>query len=389
VKKVIHLSGLNGIRAIAAMAVLFGHTTLNLDTFGLNSYIFGVKTDGHVATTTLANYGVTMFFALSGFLITYLLLEEKKEKPISIRNFYVRRILRIWPLYFGYMLLAILTSWRYDMEYEKTDLLFYVFLAANFAMVFNHAITLLGHYWSLGVEEQFYSFWPWVIKRSADVFRSTAVLCTSLIVLKVVLRVMDIQVNDGAVSWPYAFLEATRIHCMLIGALGAILLFRQHELFQRLATHVVAQVSAWVVILLVAVNRFHVISVLDNELIAVVTVVIITGQVRRKNRLVNLDHYLLDRVGRISYGIYMIHPLLLFYLAKIISLSDTHSVVNYLFVYATVFSTTILAAYLSYEFFEKRFLAIKARYSVVKSVDAEDALSGKGAGDPATGRSGA
>jgi len=373
-KQVVHLSGLNGIRAIAAMAVLFGHTTLNLDTFGLNSYILGTKADGHAATTTLANYGVTMFFALSGFLITYLLLEEKRVQPISIRNFYARRILRIWPLYFSYMLFAMLTTVLYDLPWAKGDLLYYVFLAANFAMVFDHAIALLGHYWSLGVEEQFYAFWPWVVKKSSRVFRTTILVCATLIALKLILRVIDIQTNDGNVSWPYAFLEATRIHCMLFGALGAILLFRGHALFLGFCTHLVTQLAAWTAILFVAFNRFHVISVLDNELIALVTVVIIVAQAQKKNRIVKLDNRWMDALGKISYGIYMIHPLVLFYLAKVISLTDAGNLLNYLGVYGAVFGTTILVAHLSYRYFEKPFLRMKDRYSAVKSRDAEAPL---------------
>src|SRR4051812_16240676 len=103
-KKVLHFSGLNGLRAIAAIAVVFAHTTTGLYSFGLDCFIFGKYPDGNPKSTLLAGFGVSIFFALSGFLITYLLLEEKRQKEINIKNFYIRRILRIWPLYYLYFI---------------------------------------------------------------------------------------------------------------------------------------------------------------------------------------------------------------------------------------------------------------------------------------------
>ena len=85
--KIIYLPGLNGIRAIAAIAVVISHITLNFKDFGLDPYIYGTYDDGNPRTLDLAGYGVSMFFALSGFLITYLLWVEKDKQPIQIKKF--------------------------------------------------------------------------------------------------------------------------------------------------------------------------------------------------------------------------------------------------------------------------------------------------------------
>lgn len=130
-KNRVHFSGLNGIRAIVALAVVFSHTTMGLKEFGLNQFIFGQYADGNPKATQLAGFGVTMFFALSGFLITYLLLEENKTGEINIKNFYIRRILRIWPLYYLYFVLTIITLFIFDIPYNKTSVLYYIFLLAN------------------------------------------------------------------------------------------------------------------------------------------------------------------------------------------------------------------------------------------------------------------
>jgi peptidoglycan/LPS O-acetylase OafA/YrhL len=97
----IYLPGLNGLRAIAAFGVLFSHVNLGIEAYGLPIR----------KTSDLAGFGVTIFFALSGFLITYLLLKEKEQfNTINIKNFYVRRILRIWPLYFLFIGIGFLVD---------------------------------------------------------------------------------------------------------------------------------------------------------------------------------------------------------------------------------------------------------------------------------------
>ncbi len=366
-KQVLHFRGLNGLRAIAALSVLFSHTTMGLSSFGLNSHIFGSYPDGNPKATLLAGFGVTIFFALSGFLITYLLLEEKRTKEINIKNFYIRRILRIWPLYYLYFILSILTLILFDLPFEKPSILFYIFLSANIPFIFGGAINFLEHYWSLGVEEQFYSFWPWVIKKSKSILKTTTIICLSLILLKCVLRFIDIYQSQGNFSWLYETLHTTRFHCMLIGAIGAILYFQKNILFLRITNNLIAQSLSLFIIFLVAINKFHIISFLDNEFISVVTVFLIIGQIQMTNRIVNLETSFFDFVGKISYGIYVIHPLILFYLSKLIILSDKTAIFNYLLVYFSVFTTTIILAYLSYEFFEKRFLSLKEKYSTIQS----------------------
>jgi len=364
-KKALHFSGLNGLRAIAALIVLFSHTTTELNTFGLNSFLFGKYPDGS-PKSLLAGFGVSIFFALSGFLITYLLLEEKRSHEINIKNFYLRRILRIWPLYYLYFLLSIFTLFMFDMSFEKQSIFFYVFLLANVPFLLHTAIGFVGHYWSLGVEEQFYSFWPWIIKRSKSILTVTTVACLSLILLKCMVRYWDIRTNNGNVGWLYNTLHTVRFQCMLIGAIGAILYFRKQALFLRITNNVWAQSLCWFVILLVGLNKFHIASFLDNEFIATVTVVLIIGQICKTNRIVNLEFSFLNFIGKISYGIYVLHPLIIFYLSKAITFSEK-SITSYLIVYFSVFLSTIIIAYLSYEYFEKPFLKLKEKYSTVRN----------------------
>ncbi|HVG42067.1 MAG TPA: acyltransferase, partial [Chitinophagaceae bacterium] len=306
--KILHLKGLNGLRTIAALAVVVFHLTESLKDFNLNPHIFGVSYDGG-AKVDLAGFGVTIFFSLSGFLITYLLLLEKEKTDVSIKKFYIRRALRIWPLYYLYLIVAIAFALIAEMTYDKSTLLYYVFFTANIPHIINDTPSyrgfftfppFVGHYWSLGVEEQFYIFWPLIIKfLKRNHFLIVGCITTILLFLKLYVRFL---IPDGDLSLAYSFFNTNRFVCMMIGALGAILFFNKQATFLAIFNNKIAQFIAWVALFFVAINRFHIASVLDHEIISLVTVTLIIGQVTIKNRLISLENGIFDFLGKISYG---------------------------------------------------------------------------------------
>lgn len=362
---IIHLPGLNGLRAIAALAVVVSHITLSLNEFGLNPYIIGKTAEGNPQSLNLAAYGVSIFFALSGFLITFLLLKETEIKPVNIKNFYIRRALRIWPLYYTYFILCIITLSIFGISYNNGAVGFYIFLAANIPFILDTAIPFLAHYWSLGVEEQFYAFWPWVVKKIEHKLLKTIVVITVILMaLRLITRLIEIKYS---ISLPSTIITVTRFQCMLIGAIGAILFYQKNKMFLSFATHKATQFVSWGVIVLLAINKFYVPSFINNEVVSFVTVLLITAQVTKQNRLINLENAFCDFIGKISYGIYVIHPLIIFYLSKIIGKLSANSFWNYLLIYTTVLIVTIIVSYISYEYFEKKFLKLKERFTAVKS----------------------
>jgi peptidoglycan/LPS O-acetylase OafA/YrhL len=366
-KNTIYFSGLNGLRAIASLAVVFSHITLGLKEFGLNSYIFGSYPDGNPVSTQLAGFGVSIFFSISGFLITYLLLEEKKTATINIKHFYIRRILRIWPLYYLYLLLSLLTIWIYDLPFNTLTTYFFIFLAANIPFIIGSAVPLISHYWSIGVEEQFYAFWPWLLKKihSNFLLHFTIGITLSLLIIKFICRYIEIKYG---LNLPYTMIHVTRFHCMLIGAIGAILYFKNNSIFLKIASGYILQLISWIIILLVSVNLFYIASLIDNEIISLITVFLIIGQIQGKRKIINLERSFLDFLGKISYGIYVIHPLIIFYLSKFLKVHTNAGFFYYILIYLSAFGCTILFAYLSYEFYEKRFLNLKKKYTIVKNL---------------------
>ena len=117
----------------------------------------------------------------------------------------------------------------------------------------------------------------------------------------------------------------------------------------------------------VAINKFHVASFLDNEIISVVALCLIIGQINIKNRILNLETNVFDFLGKISYGIYVIHPLLIFFCTKLLGNLQMNLVCKYIIVYSAVLIVTILLAHLSYKYFEKYFLNFKDKFVVIKS----------------------
>lgn len=367
--KTIYFPGLNGLRALAALSVVVFHLTVDFETFNLSPFLFGVMPDGKPKGFAMAGFGVTIFFALSGFLITYLLLAEKQQQEINIRNFYLRRILRIWPLYYLYLVLALIVIFYFGMRFDGGTLLLYIFYAANIPFIFENipfitetTLPFLRHYWSLGVEEQYYLIWPWVVKKIRHHLEWYVMGFIGLfILLKCYFHFYHMH-TIAAASF-----NVIRFDCMLIGSLGAIFYFNGKAAFMQLFTAKLTQAICWLVIVLIILNKFHIASVIDHEIISVVTVAIILGQITVKNRLINLDNKVCDFLGKISYGMYIIHPLVIFFAARLFKGLEWADLPKYIFIYAFVVGVTIILSWCSYEYIEKWFLKLKGKFAAVKS----------------------
>lgn len=364
IRNTIYFKGINGLRAIAAVSVLFAHITSSLKEFGLNNYIFGQYPDGSPKSTLLAGFGVSIFFSISGFLITFLLLQEKLNGTISIRKFYIRRVLRIWPLYFIYLFICLIIILIFKFEFELSSLLFYTFMSANIPFIFGNAIQFAHHYWSLGVEEQFYLFWPHFVNKFKKILTVSTLLCITLIVFK--LSFYWVSKTNPSLNKIYTFIHATRFQCMLIGGIGAILYFQKNALFLKLVNTKLLQLVSWGAIFLMGINKFHLISVLDNEIVSIITLFLIIGQIEIKNRIVNLENKFFDFLGKISFGIYIIHPLLIFFLSKQIKV-EAPTIYSYFFVFTSIILSTILFAWISYKYIEQPILKYKAKFTTIKS----------------------
>lgn len=350
---IIYLPGLNGIRAIAALVVVFSHVNLNLNSFGLKKY----------STSDLAGFGVTIFFTLSGFLITYLLLKEKEQfKTINIKKFYIRRILRIWPLYFLFILLGfIINPVKWDSKYNLILL-----MLPNISFAFEYPMHLFGHFWSLGVEEQFYSFWPTLIKFSKKIHIVLLLFIISFLIIKTIFNIYF-----GSYSHMYTLIYVTRFDCMAIGGFGAWFMINYLSYVKKFSYSFI-EIICWGIIILTAFNSFHIVSILDHEIIAAVTVLIIYQQTVWDRRKIKLENKLFDYLGSISFGIYVYHPLMIYLNALWMNSITINDTLKWGFIQFVIFTSSILAAHLSFYCFESKILRLKSKYSLIESQSKKD-----------------
>ena len=213
---------------MAALAVVVVHLELFKDLAGLPSLI------GHPVFGALGSMGVDLFFVLSGFLITYLLLQEKVQTgSIALLKFYQRRILRIWPVYYLVVTVAFLVMPHFGflpftqsvLEHFNIKAALYLAILPNVALALYPNINFASLTWSVGVEEQFYIVWPLLIKWAVDHKRVMLYFIAVFVGLKFLLFLSVLL----SIDFPHFnvvkdFVVMTRIECMAIGGLAALLL---------------------------------------------------------------------------------------------------------------------------------------------------------------------
>ena len=363
----VYYTNLNTVRFIAASFVVIHHIEQfkfldNLPNHFLNSFVL-----------LMGKLGVDIFFVLSGFLITSLLVEEKQEyQNIAVGKFYVRRILRIWPLYFLLILLAYfiiphipefkIHAWDISPKSFWPSLLLMIFFLPNVQSTIFNFIPYSAQLWSIGVEEQFYLCWPLVVKRTkntAQLKRTLIIILIGYIALKIIIKILSNHLPQPGVITTIDFFLTDRfqVDCLLIGGLFSI--FNKEEKTKRLLTSKTFQIIVYVATLFLMLSRLR----FDNffwTIYAVLFACIIINLVNYKSSLINLEYPPLNYLGKISYGIYMFHPVIIVCTIRFI----TH---NSILVYLVSFILTILISALSYEYFERFFLSRKRRFAMTES----------------------
>jgi peptidoglycan/LPS O-acetylase OafA/YrhL len=208
----IRYPSLNGLRAVSIILVIFHHLEYS---YNIDRNLINIKwLTPFIDLIEDGPLGVNMFFVISGFLITSLLYEEElATAAISLKNFYTRRILRIFPAYyfllFVYFILQLLgiisisnASWLTALTYTKY---------LNWPLDW-----YTGHAWSLSIEEQFYLFWP-LIFIAGDKVRKIAAAC--LIIIVPVIRLYSFF---HPAPWINDLTIFTRIDAIAVGCLFAL-----------------------------------------------------------------------------------------------------------------------------------------------------------------------
>lgn len=352
---------MDSLRGGAALIVLFWH----LDRF---SGVFGLPGLGY-GKTTAADAAVVLFFVLSGFLITLLLLRERQaSKRIYLRQFYQRRALRILPVYGVALVWALILSWLRLTPAKGSQFLYYLLGVPNYAYAFGFAIFCLKPLWSIGVEEQFYLCWPWLVSRTKRLPRILLGICLIYLALKTGLRFLENR------HW-YELVRLTSIDSLAIGAYAAWLLHTRSPYLKYVLCRP-SQVFCWgFVVYGLLVRPLQITSLLSAETQAPVFACIVLNMAASTEVAVKAGRGPLNRLGSISYGLYAYHMLVMYSIAPAIKKLTTGEGPEVAFCVAAVatFALSILVATLSWRLLERPLLERKPyptpRSSSLESVE--------------------
>jgi peptidoglycan/LPS O-acetylase OafA/YrhL len=346
------IPALEGVRALSVLLVILSHLG--------------------VAWSSGA-HGVMAFFVLSGFLITWLLLRENElTGEVSLKKFYARRTLRIFPAFYVFWVIYIVLMWAVQHRAPWRDYMAAFFYVSNYySAIVNPPHMAMSHTWSLGVEEQFYLLWPLVFRRYRNNLPLlTRILCTVIGVVWIYRWVLYSRFYPGY-SWLFCSFDCRADH-LAVGCLTAVVMKRQ--LFPRAAQWFTENSAAPLLTLsLLAGSMYlwldrgeaYVFSVgfsLDPLLMAVLMVQWIALSGRPAWSWLNWS--MVRYLGRISYSAYLYHWLVdnALITTRLSSLPLAARAVI-----AVIVSNLIAAA--SFRFVERPILQRKKRFEVVPSLD--------------------
>ena len=388
-----HFPALDGLRGLAILLVLATHYVMVAPT--ANWFERGIK--------SICNHGwagVDLFFVLSGFLITGILYDCKGQESY-FKNFYARRTLRVFPLYYGFLAVLLLvmlavklsSNWVSDAPHlanlwrVQPYLWTYTF---NIACAFGHGSAHLGQLWSLSVEEQFYLIWPLVIFACSrkTAMRVCVVLIFTALLLRLVLTLFVPQVD-------VYFLTPTRMDPLAMGALAALLirapgrlnisvrtvagiflaasallafrftlaLFTKAMDHAPVHTHTAAMLPSWKNLW----DNVFIFSVVGVLFVCLLLLTILPGSIFQRPFSKFFSASSLRTAGKYSYGWYVFHfPLWTFSITSLIWLHQLRTVHNSLAIYlafvAANFFISLSMAIGSYHLYERHFLKLKRKF---------------------------
>ena len=370
---------LDGLRAVAVLAVMLHHYFTH----------FLLMAPGWAS--------VDVFFVLSGFLITGILYDSRDRRH-RFRDFYMRRVLRIFPLYYGIWLLLLVTTPLLQWEWRPLWALWPVHLgnyipfllshprypsgyenllsAAHFGSFAVPALSL-GHFWSLCVEEQFYLVWPtivFLVRRRSTLLVTSIVIAAAVLLARIVLLFTLPEVLLGS-----HFLKAftpVRVDAFMYGGVLALLLrgererawLSQHRQAVCRSVYGGCALCTGVFVGFYGVRAISVVnpwvttvgfSLIDLFAAIVVLDAITPGTVVFRV----LDLRVLRWLGGISYGVYVLHDLLHSFYVHVIGKLGYTGRTQTVLTFLLALPCTLLLAQLSYTFYEKPFLRLKSRFA--------------------------
>jgi len=335
-----HYPSLDGFRGVSIIFVIIFHINE-----GKNFLIFN------------GGLGVAIFFVISGFLITTLLIKEKvKTKTISLKRFYIRRLLRIFPVAYLYIFVVLLLNFIF-----KLHISFVTFVAAglyimNFSYFLKHYNSIITqHFWSLSVEEQFYMFFPYLLKKNFKVYLWIIIFIVFLLPIILLLADYVHQLNTGIVYAGTHYL--IKFQSIAVGCLFSVLMFKNYFNFTFISKYKV-------IINLLIIASFFFIQydqnysvkiVFTNLLISFLAAYLIISNLVHSSDFIFkfLNSKIMGFIGVLSYSLYIWQQLFT---------TTTKNLPPFMSKLPFNICLLVIVACISYYFYEKKFLKLKDRF---------------------------
>lgn len=284
----IYLPGLNTVRFAAAMAVFYIH------------YLAYAHPTWHpFHGDRSGGDAVTVFFVLSGYLITYRLLCEVRETgTIDLRGFYLRRIWRIWPLYYALVIVSgFLIPALGGPPVSAIPLVTVILMVPEYALARGYAMGTLTHLWSIGVEEVFYLTFPYLMTRLR---LSVPRLCFGVILISITVHTAATVIDSPFVQ----LFSLLRVECMAVGALAAWAVVSQSP-WLRLLYHRVTEGAAILLLALLVLSNLAI--PLYELVLSIVVAVFLLNISTNPHALTRLEWGWSKAAGDLTYSIYIWH----------------------------------------------------------------------------------
>jgi len=348
---------LDGLRGLMVLYVVMVHIEMYKPDYGFKGLPLPFLLQS-------GNVAVTMFFVMSGFIITTLLLKEaKRTGGISIKKFYLRRVCRIFPAYFMVLLAAVLL---YASQINAKGMALSVFFLSNIAYLKFMLPPVLYPIWSIGVEEQFYAVHPFVMKRINDVKK---ILQLFLLVIAMVwlLRYLYYLPWFYGRHFYYALHNLflySRFDTILMGCIAAFYFsntqgLKEPSWLYKKATQYLLLLSFVLLLLITAVYSFT-----SHELYGVVSALLMMNLSRPGTSVFNLQYRPLLFLGKISYGLYLTHVFVLYGVFPLLQkINLPEGFFQHLVIYIAALAATVSVAAISFFLIENRFLKLKERFA--------------------------
>ncbi|MBI3517780.1 MAG: acyltransferase [Bacteroidetes bacterium] len=357
------IPNLDTLRFIAASLVIIHHVELYKQSFSIENYF-------HIPfIKVIGKLGVVLFFVLSGFLITTLLLNEKEKKgEISFKKFYIRRILRIWPVYYLIIFLGFFVfphipllkfpgqSFHEGIETIPMNFLLYLTIFANVGWAIFGNIPYTTQTWSLATEEQFYLIWPFIVN-----YFNKALLLVMLFVILFYHGALYFLWTEYANYIPYhtylsRFLYAFNVNCMAIGGIFAVLVYQRNKVVDFIFNRVFFWSVVIITIMFLLYGKYF--GNYQYDVYSVLFGIIIANLAFNKKLETVMENRITNYLGSISYGLYMFHAVAVVIAIRVSIYFNTDWII-----YPLTFLLTILVSHLSYKYFEGYFLRFKIKFN--------------------------